>query len=114
MLISSLFLKGARSSDRNNNASYTEKCQAHILYSFAYKVARVMMNLLNQLFFTEKKMQFIDSLKQFKIKKGVWLLQRSDKKAIRWDEDEEKMKKSSSQVTYTGYVINHLMSGIIK
>ena len=114
MLISSLFLKGARSSDRNNNASYTEKCQAHILCSFAYKVACVMMNLLNQLFFTEKKMQFIDSLKQFKIKKGVLLLQRSDKKAIRWDEDEEKMKKSSSQVTYTGYVINYLMSGIIK
>ena len=31
-------LKGVRSSDRNNNTSYTEKYQAHIPCSFAYKV----------------------------------------------------------------------------
>ena len=33
-------LKGVRSSDKNNG-SYTEKCQDHIPYSFAYKVACV-------------------------------------------------------------------------
>ena len=31
-------LKRVKSNDRNNNTSYTEKYQAHILYSFAYKV----------------------------------------------------------------------------
>ena len=31
-------LKGVRDSDRKNNASYTEKYQAHIPCSFAYKV----------------------------------------------------------------------------
>ena len=31
-------LKGVTSNDKNNNTSYTGKYQAHILYSFAYKV----------------------------------------------------------------------------
>ena len=34
-------LKGVRSSDRNNNTSYTEKYQAHIPCSFAYKIVCV-------------------------------------------------------------------------
>ena len=35
---SECFLKRVKSNDKNNNASYTEKYQAHISYSFAYKV----------------------------------------------------------------------------
>ena len=41
MLILNLFLKVVSSSDRNNNASCTEKYQHHIPCSFAYKAASI-------------------------------------------------------------------------
>ena len=40
-----------RVSDRNNNTSYTEKYQAHIPCSFAYKLFVLMINSINQFFF---------------------------------------------------------------
>ena len=41
MLIYESVLKGARASDRNNNASYTEKYQVHLPCTFAYKAVSV-------------------------------------------------------------------------
>ena len=52
-----------RVSDRNNNTSYTEKYQAHIPCSFAYKLFALMLNSINQFFFTQEKMRLTDSLK---------------------------------------------------
>ena len=57
-------LKGVRSSDKNNG-SYTEKYQPHIPFSFAYKVVCVDNKFSKKFFFTEEKMLFIGSLKQF-------------------------------------------------
>ena len=56
-------LKGVRSSDKNNT-SYTEKFQDHIPFRSTYKVV-LIINSVKKLFFTEEKMEFIDSLKQF-------------------------------------------------
>ena len=56
-----------RSSNRNNKISYTEKYQAHIPFSFAYKVVCVDGKCSKSivLYREKKKMQFTDSLKQF-------------------------------------------------
>ena len=49
-----------------NEGSYTEKYQDHIPCSFAYiKLFVLMINLLNQLFYIEVKMQLMNLLKQF-------------------------------------------------
>ena len=62
--------KRVRGCDRNDNTSYTEKYQPHIPCSFAYKIVCVTNKPVNQfskpvVFYREKKMQFIDLLKQF-------------------------------------------------
>ena len=57
-------VKGVKSNDKNN-ASYTKKHQYHIPYSFAYKIVSIDDKPVNQLFFTEEKMQSINILKQF-------------------------------------------------
>ena len=59
------FLKGVKSSDRNNNSSYTEKYQDHIPCSFAYKVVFVDNKFSKKVALSEEKTQFISSLKQF-------------------------------------------------
>ena len=51
------------SNAENNNGSYAEKYQAHIPFSFAYKVVCII-SMIN-LFFTERKMLLINLLKQF-------------------------------------------------
>ena len=56
-------LRGVRGSDRKNNASCTEKYQAHIPCSFPYKLFVLIINLANQFFFMEEKMQSINLLK---------------------------------------------------
>ena len=58
-------MKGVRGGYRKNNTSHTEKYQAHILAVLVTKLFALMINLANQLFFTEEKMWLIDSLKQF-------------------------------------------------
>ena len=58
-------LQGVQSNDKNNNTSYTKKYQKNIPCSFAYKVVCVIINLVNQLFFTEEKMQQLNLLKEF-------------------------------------------------
>ena len=58
-------MKGVRGSYRKNNTSYTEKYQAHILAVLLTKLFVLMINLVNQLLFTEEKMWLIDSLNQF-------------------------------------------------
>ena len=63
-------LKEIQSSDKNNS-SYTEKVQDRIPCSFACKVDCIDKNLAKKLFFTEAKMQFIDSLKQFLKKEDI-------------------------------------------
>ena len=45
--------------DRDRNTSYTKKYQNHIPCCFIYELA-LMINLVNQLFFTEGKMEFIN------------------------------------------------------
>ena len=50
-------LQGVQNNDKNNNTSYTKKYQKNIPCSFAYKVVCVIINLVNQLFLTEEKMQ---------------------------------------------------------
>ena len=65
MLILNVMLEELKSSYRGDNTSYTEKNQNHIPWTFVYKVFRVMINLIKQMFFTEEKMRFIDLLKQF-------------------------------------------------
>ena len=57
-------LKGVKSNYKNNGL-YTEKYQAHIPFSFAYKLHVLIINLARKLFFKEEKMLFIGSLKQF-------------------------------------------------
>ena len=47
-------VKGVKSNDRNNNASYTKKYQLHIPCSFAYKVVCIDDKLAKKLFFTEE------------------------------------------------------------
>ena len=56
--------KGVQSSDKNNT-SYTEKYNDHIPCSFAFKVVCTDDKTSKNLFFTQDKMKFIDSLKQF-------------------------------------------------
>ena len=58
----SVKLKSGIKSDDRNNTSYTEKYQARIPCSFAYKVV-LMINLGNQLFVIREKMQLINLLK---------------------------------------------------
>ena len=50
-----------QNTNKDSNSSYTEKYQENIRCSFAYK----FVCLANQLFFTERKMQSINSLHQF-------------------------------------------------
>ena len=57
-------LKRIPSNDKNNS-SCKEKCQHHIPCSFAYKVACIDNKFRNFFPYKGKKMQFIDSLKQF-------------------------------------------------
>ena len=58
-------LKIVRGSDRNNNTWYTEKYQEHITCSFAYNVVYVDDEFGKPVAPPEKKMLFIDLLKQF-------------------------------------------------
>ena len=58
-------LKGVRSSDRNNKTSYTEKYQAYIPCSFAYKVACVDDTFGKPVVLYIGKMKLIDSVNQF-------------------------------------------------
>ena len=58
-------VKGVRSSDRNNNTSYTEKYQAHIPCSFVYKVVCVDEKFSKSFVLYRGKMGSINSLKQF-------------------------------------------------
>ena len=57
-------VKGVRSSDRNNNTSYTEKYQAHIPCSFVYKVVCVDEKFSKSCSIQGKNGS-INSLKQF-------------------------------------------------
>ena len=50
---------------RGNDTSYTEKYQDHILYSLLIKLYVLMIILVNELLFTEVKMQSINLLDQF-------------------------------------------------
>ena len=91
-------LKGVRSSDRTNNTSYTERYQKHIPCSFAIKLCVLMVNLINQLFFKEEKMQSIDLLKQFL--KKVIIAEKVIKKhfiknLVMSAEDEQKFQSSN-------------------
>ena len=56
-------MEGVKSNDKNNT-SFTKKYLSHFSCSFAYKVVCIDDNLTKRLFFTEEKMQFINSLKQ--------------------------------------------------
>ena len=64
-------MKRIKSSDRGNrgdrgdNTSYTEKINNIFLAVLLIKSFVLMINLVNQLFFIEAKMQFINSLMQF-------------------------------------------------
>ena len=51
-------------SDRNNNTSCTEKYQAHIPCSFAYKVICVNDRFIEPVTLYREKTRFVDSLKQ--------------------------------------------------
>ena len=55
-------VKGGKNSYETNNTSYTKKYQDHIPNSLLIKSCVLMINLANQLFFIDVKMQFINSL----------------------------------------------------
>ena len=57
-------LKGLQSSDENDS-SYTEKYQDHILAVLLIKLFVLIINLVKRLCFIGEKIQFIDSLQQF-------------------------------------------------
>ena len=48
-------LKGVRGNDKNNNTPYTKKYQKHIPCIFPTNLYVLMINLVNQLFFTREK-----------------------------------------------------------
>ena len=59
-------VKRFRSSEKDDNTSYTEKDQDHIPFIFCYTVLCVDDKFSKpQLLFTEEKMQFSDLLKKF-------------------------------------------------
>ena len=58
-------LKRVQSNDRNNNTSDTEKYQAHLPCSFAYKVVCLDDKVSNLVVLYRGKMQSINILKQF-------------------------------------------------
>ena len=58
-------LKRLQINDRDKSTSYTEKSQDLIPCSLLTKLYVLMIDLANQLFFIEKKMQSISFLKQF-------------------------------------------------
>ena len=60
-------LKGVQSKDRNNSTSYNtlKNIKNTFLVALLIKLFVLMINLVNQLFFTEKKMQSVDLFKQF-------------------------------------------------
>ena len=57
-------LKRIHSNDRSSNAFYPKKYQAHVSYSFPYKVVCID-DRVSQLFFKKKKIQSINLLKKF-------------------------------------------------
>ena len=70
-------LKRFKSSDKNNG-SYTERYQDHVPCSFDYKVVCADNKFSKKMFFTEEKIIFIGSLKQFL--KSMIIVQKNDKK----------------------------------
>lgn len=57
-------LKGVKKFFREN-ASYTDTHQKHIPCSFSCKVVCIEIDLASQLFFTEERMHFINSVQRF-------------------------------------------------
>ena len=91
-------LKGVEISNKNNG-SYAVKYQAHILCSFDYKVVCVDNKFSKKLFYTEEKVLFIGSLKQFL--KSMIILKKMIKKhfnknLIMSAKDEERFQLSSN------------------
>ena len=99
-------LERVRGSDKKHNTlQYTlENFRKAFLTVLLTKLFVLMINLESQLFFTEEKMQFIDSLKQFLksmiITKNVLIKVLSCL---------EKINKDFSHAISPGYVINYLM-----
>ena len=58
-------VKSSDRGDRGDNTSCTGKNQKHFLAVLPTMLFVMMINLVNQMFFTEEKMRFIDLLKQF-------------------------------------------------
>ena len=89
---------------RNNwkdNASYTEKYQDHIPCSLPTKLFILMIDLANQLFFTEEKMKSINSLRQFlknviiAKKKKKMMKKHLNTNLVMSTEDEERFQSSN-------------------
>ena len=58
-------LKGVKNNDKNSNASYTKSISHIFFVVLLTKLFVLIINLINQLFLTEEKIQSRNLLKQF-------------------------------------------------
>ena len=91
-------MKGIKIGDKNNG-SYTEKYQAHIPCSFAYKVVCVDNKFSKRVVLYRGKMLFIGSLKLFLMSMIIvkkMIKRHFDKNLVMSAEEEERFRLSNS------------------